>query len=147
LKNNPIGSPYPTTISEQQPAIDALMALTALFGSLPPAYITVTDTAGNHVALQLDSPHDFEVWREALRIPPGSVSWHVFNASVWISASTEVYGAVVGLSGHNVPVSSEVAKVSPAEDAERHQLDDAAEAELAADPGLPSAWSAAAVSA
>lgn len=139
MNTNRIGSPYPASIGEQRPAVDALVRLAAMFGTLPPAYITVTTTARNQVDLLLDSPHDFEVWREALGVPTDSVSWHVHSGSVWIAAAIEVHGAVVKMSGHGVPVSSELAKVSPAQDAEC-PLPAGDESEPVA---LPAEWSAA----
>lgn len=150
MNTNHIGPVYPATIGEQATAITALTGLCETYGRLPAAYITVNTTHGSRLDLQLDGPNDFEAWREALNAPAGLVSWHVYNASVWISVDAEFHGAKIRLSGHNVPVPLEIAKVSPAEDAERyhaaqlveqhHQADDPAEPDPGAYIGLPGAW-------
>jgi len=87
---------------DQQAAVEALLNLVSQHPTLPAAYVSVYVAKLN---LQLDSPPDFEAWREVLEAPASDVRLHVTLSSVWLTVDTTVDGIPVHLSGFNLPVS------------------------------------------
>lgn len=94
--------PSPDRCSDQRAAVQTLLDLVSQYPTLPAAFVSVYVTSLN---LQLDSPSDFEAWREVLEAPASEVRLHATQSSVWLTVDTTADGVPVHLSGFNVPVS------------------------------------------
>ncbi|MFJ9657576.1 hypothetical protein ACIRPR_06360 [Streptomyces griseoflavus] len=91
-------------IAELAPVAEALAALVAEYADLPRPYVYMFTTSPR-IGLQLDGPAEFELWREALAVPPAEVDLVVTPGSAWLDASGEFRGVAFDMSGHDVPVS------------------------------------------
>jgi hypothetical protein len=99
-------------IRVQQPAIQALMSLSAQYPALPAGYITIHsphELRPGRLDLQMASAWEFELWRDALEIPPAKVNLVVTATSVWMSAVTSVLDAEVEISGFGIRLSRDEA--------------------------------------
>ncbi|MEV4335714.1 hypothetical protein [Streptomyces sp. NPDC049590] len=106
-------------ISEQRAAVEALLELTMMMGSLPGGYIKIHQPyfSPAWMGLQFETPQAFELWREALCIPGADVSLHATSDEyVWLDAKTVFRGIRVELSGHNVPLTAEQANTAQVAD-------------------------------
>ncbi|WP_172384764.1 hypothetical protein [Streptomyces sp. MNP-20] len=94
-------------LSEQSPAVEALVTLVEMFGSLPGGYIMIhSQRYGGPVKLdlQLDAPQDFEQWRTCLRIAPADVALEASPGYTWLSATGRCRGVDVEITGFGVPL-------------------------------------------
>lgn len=132
MRHTALNSNTTVTLADQQSAAAALAALAETFGHLPGGHIGMCDSPRNYLSVSLRSPSALEAWREALKIAPAAVEFHTYNDSVWLAMDATFRGVMIHVSMHDMPISFEVASVSPAEDAARQVA-------LAV---LPSEWSA-----
>lgn len=135
MSEQPTGDCQAPTIGEQLPAIQSLAALASTFSALPAAYIVVSGVCLDRFDLQVETPADFEVWREALQVAPEAVEFHSYGGGSWLELRTVFHGTRVHVTGHGLYVGVEVAKVSPTEDA--NWQDDAVPPLAAAGPVAP----------
>lgn len=99
------------TLADQMAAFDALGQLAASYPHLPQPYVTVS-SIGCRVGVQLSSPAEFEVWREALGIDALSVELKEFRAEVWLEADGVFAGVQLHLAGFGVSVPAPVEAVA-----------------------------------
>ncbi|MFG2747230.1 hypothetical protein ACGFY0_45255 [Streptomyces chartreusis] len=97
-------------ISDQAPAVAALLALTDMFGTLPSGYITIHTTGDVRVGLQLETPAEFEAWRTALLVPPEDVELKQWNGSTWLSVDGLFRGVGIHLTGYGIAVPASAAE-------------------------------------
>ncbi|MFE1358372.1 hypothetical protein [Streptomyces harbinensis] len=90
------------TFAAQGGVIRAVAAMSRAFGHLPPIYISLSRHDGAGI-LAVDAPDAFEVWREALGIPPQAVELRSFAGSSWVVATVTWHGAAFELSCHAIP--------------------------------------------
>jgi hypothetical protein len=99
-------------ISVQQPAVEALAILLTQYPALPAAYITIHapyELRPGRLDLQMENAWEFELWRDALEIPPADVHLYVTSNSVWLAAVTRVLDAKVEISGFGIQLTPEQA--------------------------------------
>lgn len=107
--------PTPTLASEQGAVITALSMLLAEFSDLPPAYVVVYPRARGGFMLQLDTPQDAEMWREALGVDSQDILLKASGGMAWTQVDTHYRGVRVHLTGHGVPLTVEMATAPQAE--------------------------------
>ncbi|MFE5090643.1 hypothetical protein ACFRCI_09610 [Streptomyces sp. NPDC056638] len=108
------------SLAQQAPAAEALMGLAQMAGDLPAAYIVIHASMPVHIAVQLDTPAQFEAWRTALQVPAESVEMLAEPSAdmVWLATDMVVRGVAVRLTGHGVALSPETAEILPSVTAE-----------------------------
>lgn len=99
-------TPTGQRFADLAPLSEALSALIAEFAELPRPYV-VLHTTLTGIGLQLSDPAEFELWREALALPPGEVDLAVTPAMAWLHVSGRYRGVAFDLTGHGVLVSVE----------------------------------------
>lgn len=99
----------PRTLAQQMPAAEALVGLTKMLGHLPAPYVVVHSTPPV-IALQLNTPSEFETWRTALQLAPDTVTLHAYVDTAWLAADTVFRGVEVHLTGHGLPLTLEQAE-------------------------------------
>lgn len=103
------------SLTEQAAAFETLDLLVSLYPDLPPAYITIHDTALVGVKAMCDTATDFEAWRTALQIPTAAVDLYGNSAGGWLAAETTVRGVLLRITGHGLAISREQAEPQPKE--------------------------------
>ncbi|MEU9558038.1 hypothetical protein [Streptomyces fumanus] len=98
--------PVPHRAAELAPVAEALAGLVAEFADLPRPYIYLNTTVPV-VGIQLSDPAEFELWREALAVPPAGVDLVVTAGGAWLSVDGRFRGVEFHLTGHGVPLSVE----------------------------------------
>lgn len=98
---NPAEAPTPT-LAEAAPVFTALAGLATTFGHLPIPYVVVQRTSDLEVGLQLETPGDFEPWREALGIASEAVEVRGNQESSWLRAVTTHLGMQLTLTAHGL---------------------------------------------
>ncbi|WP_030569724.1 hypothetical protein [Streptomyces aureocirculatus] len=105
--------PVGPTFEGHQPAAQALVGLTEMFGHLPMSDV-ILRAAPREIVLRPPSPDAFEQWRAALQITPDSVSLRAFGGCAWLQADGVFQGVAVHMSVHDLPLTEEQAETPPA---------------------------------
>ncbi|MEU7381510.1 hypothetical protein AB0A91_16210 [Streptomyces sp. NPDC042207] len=104
----------PRLIGEQRAAVEALVTLTEMLGTLPGGYIKIHQPVLSlpaRLAIQFDTPQAFEQWRAALGIAALDVELHAtLNEYVWLSVESVFCGVPFEMTGFGVPLSAALAK-------------------------------------
>lgn len=100
-------SEWPTTMGAQRDALAVLAQLADAFAHLPLPYITVHTARTSRLDLQLATPDEFEQWRAALGVDPGTLTLHTFGGCQWLKGEAEYIGCTVQIAGHGVQLTDE----------------------------------------
>ncbi|MFF9124398.1 hypothetical protein ACF09J_13990 [Streptomyces sp. NPDC014889] len=106
----------PRLIGEQRAAVEALVTLTEMLGTLPGGYIKIHQpvlSTPATLAIQFDNPQAFEQWRAALGIETSAVALHATSDEhVWLSVESVFCGVPFEMTGFGVPLTAEQAKTA-----------------------------------
>ncbi|MEU0427874.1 hypothetical protein ABZ235_30570 [Streptomyces canus] len=96
-------------VIEQRAAVKVLLDLIGQHAELPAPYIIVHAPFPKYqepakLDLQLDGPHAFEQWRQALGVATSGVAFHTTSSNSWLAVDFEHQGVGVHLVGFAAPL-------------------------------------------